>query len=181
MSGYQVLISYAVSWWIVLFMVLPHKADAPAQPGLGHVPSAPENPQIRKKLWWTTWLAIIPTVALYLVIVYSAQAQEDMYRAKGCKPVAAETRASVAAVDGVGASGKQVRAATMNQNTILSTKQIDVPLAIPTEGYLSGARNVDLSETHAKMGQLGITDKGDALLNGQPIVRKEEPLPNCEE
>jgi predicted secreted protein len=63
MTWLQMIIAYSVAWWLVFFMVLPFGAAAPKTPGKGHVPSAPERPNIKKKAWITTGLAVIPVLA----------------------------------------------------------------------------------------------------------------------
>ena len=62
MTWLQMLIAYSVVWWLVFFMVLPFGVKTPEIPGKGHAPSAPERPNIKKKVWITTGLALIPVL-----------------------------------------------------------------------------------------------------------------------
>ena len=62
MTWLQMIIAYSVAWWLVFFMVLPFGVQPPKTPGKGHAPSAPERPNIKKKAWITTVLAVIPVL-----------------------------------------------------------------------------------------------------------------------
>ncbi|MFZ4125215.1 MAG: DUF1467 family protein [Rickettsiales bacterium] len=62
MTLFQMFLAYAVAWWIVLFMVLPFGAQAPAQPDKGHAQSAPARFDFKKKAKITSILAIIPVL-----------------------------------------------------------------------------------------------------------------------
>jgi predicted secreted protein len=66
MTWLELGITYAVWWWLVLFMVLPFGAAPEAQPTQGHARSAPARLNLRKKLKRTTLLALIPTACFYL-------------------------------------------------------------------------------------------------------------------
>jgi predicted secreted protein len=59
---------YVLSWWIVLFCVLP-LGIRPAREGhLGHDAGAPANPWIGRRLLLTSLIAGIVTGAVYLFI-----------------------------------------------------------------------------------------------------------------
>ena len=59
---------FALTWWMVLFAVLPFGVKTPDAPGYGHDPGAPEKPMIKQKLLITTLLAIIITgIIVYLI------------------------------------------------------------------------------------------------------------------
>jgi predicted secreted protein len=47
---------FFVIWWIVLFMVLPFGIHIEENPRKGFAPSAPKNPNLRKKFFITTVL-----------------------------------------------------------------------------------------------------------------------------
>ena len=59
---------YIVTWWVVLFTVLPWGANPPANPQPGHATSAPEKPRLLLKFAITTVLAGIVFGALYWFI-----------------------------------------------------------------------------------------------------------------
>lgn len=56
---------YIVTWWVVLFTVLPWGAHPPANPEPGHATSAPEKPRLLLKFAVTTVIAGIVFAAIY--------------------------------------------------------------------------------------------------------------------
>ncbi len=68
MSNFEFIISYAVIWWLVLFMVLPVGIRTPKTARAGHSTGAPEKPRLRRKLVVTTVLAFPATMLLDWVI-----------------------------------------------------------------------------------------------------------------
>lgn len=187
MTIFEFAVTYAVCWWLVLFMVLPHQADAAKNPEVGHAPSAPARPQLGKKARWTTLLAFIPAIALYFV-VEAAHAEETIYHAgSGCKPLAATSASDVNARDGYSTGGKKVKPATLESKTILGDKDsYDIPLRIPTQGYIDPAgtpvgRNVDLSQSFVGVGDLNVKNDGGISLNGKPIAPQEVYPEGCEQ
>ena len=183
MTVFEFAVTYVVCWWLVLFMVLPQGADAPTQPGLGHAPSAPANPKLGKKMRWTTLLAIIPAMAMYFVV--DAVHAETMYHAgSGCKPLASVNSDDVNAKDGFGTHGKTVKSANLEQNTIYSKNGVDVPLWIPSEKYIDptgtpAGRNVDLSQTYIRAGNINVKNDGTTTLDGKSITPQEVYPEGC--
>jgi predicted secreted protein len=59
---------YIVTWWVVLFTVLPWGAHPPANPEPGHATSAPEKPRLLLKFAVTTVVAGIVFAAIYWFI-----------------------------------------------------------------------------------------------------------------
>jgi predicted secreted protein len=57
----QLVILFAVSWWIVLFMVLPWGVRPDETPVAGTVESAPARPRLALKFAITTFLAVLLT------------------------------------------------------------------------------------------------------------------------
>jgi predicted secreted protein len=70
MDWFSIFIIYVMSWWVVLFMVLPVGVRVPEAPEAGHDPGAPENPRIKEKMIATTLLAI-PATGLVYAFVHS--------------------------------------------------------------------------------------------------------------
>ena len=194
MTPFEYAITYILSWWMVLFMVLPHRADAPAKPEVGHAPSAPANPMLKKKFLWTTLLAIIPTLLLGLII-REAQAEETIYHAgTHCKTTNYKPNTDISTKDGVGAGGKAIKPATMNPSNVMGNMDhIDIPLEIPSAGYINRGNsnaaagsntnpyNADLSQSFIQAGRIEVNKDGSTTLNGQSIT-PSEPLPEgCNE
>ena len=178
MTGVEFVVTYAVCWWLVLFMVLPHRAEAPETPGLGHARSAPENPRILKKVGITTLLAFIPAIAMYF-LVGSAYAADTIYHAGGgCKPLEAyQPSADVNAKDGFGVGENKVKPATLDGQNFLGDKNaFDIPLEIPSNDYnKSGNNTADLSQSFVGVGKLSVGKDGTTTLNDKPITGQSIP------
>lgn len=180
MSLVLIAVTYITCWWLVLFMVLPHQADAPKTPGLGHAPSAPANPQIGKKLRWTTLLAILPTALVYFAIGSAQAAEDEIYHASsgGCESRATTYRApaDLSAKDGQGASGKAVKPATLGgASKLVDTENLEIPIQIPSEKYLEKSNyNADMSHSFIEAGKLKVKADGTTTLNEKPIAPEPE-------
>lgn len=181
MTGLQIFLTYAVSWWMVLFMVLPHRATPPATPGPGHATGAPEYPQIRRKLLWTTAFAVIPTVLIYFGIGFlmSAQAADDIYHAggkKGCEYGVYHTPADINAVDGTGPDGKTVTPATIGGGA--AAEDISVDLAINGDNYVKQPTpptgSVTSPNSYLGLGKVTVKPDGSATLNGKTLTPRSD-------
>jgi len=62
------IVVFLITWWTVLFMVLPWGARPPEQPGEGHAPSAPERPMLLRKFLITTLISAVIFTIIYLVV-----------------------------------------------------------------------------------------------------------------
>ena len=151
MTVFEFAVTYVVCWWMVLFMVLPHQAMPVVKPAPGHAPSAPANPQIGRKIRWTTLIAIAPAVALYFIVA-AAQAETIYHAGNKCAPVNATMAADVNAQDGYSTGGKRVAPATIDSSSPLSSQDhYKLPLLIPAKTFgntspgSNGTTNVDLS------------------------------------
>ena len=104
----QFIVAYSVCWWLVLFMVLPQGVEPEKTPGLGHAPSAPAKPRLKRKIGITSLIAILPTLLIYLLAT-QAKAEEGIYHASsGCDALETYMPADdVAARDGYGVGGKK--------------------------------------------------------------------------
>ena len=70
------IVVFVILWWTVLFTVLPWGNRAPAEPELGHAPSAPRNPHLWRKFAATTAI----TVVLWLVVFAVVEAELISFR-----------------------------------------------------------------------------------------------------
>jgi predicted secreted protein len=65
---------YFVTWWIVLFAILPlgiqSHAEAGTKPEPGHDPGAPVNPNLKKKAFTTSWVAAIVTALIWATYTF---------------------------------------------------------------------------------------------------------------
>jgi len=59
---------FVITWWVVLFTMLPIGVRPPEKPGDGHAPSAPEKPMLAKKFLWTTMITIVIWGAIYWAV-----------------------------------------------------------------------------------------------------------------
>ena len=70
---------YLVTWWIVLFAILPIGVRGQHEDGdviVGNDPGAPVNPGLKRKVWWTTiaasavWLTIFTIAEFGLIDIF---------------------------------------------------------------------------------------------------------------
>ncbi len=59
---------YFIVWWLVLFTVLPWRAEPETSPEQGHAHSAPADPRLRLKFLITTAIAAIIWLVIYGLI-----------------------------------------------------------------------------------------------------------------
>ena len=69
MTWAQILVTFAVVWWLVLFMVLPFGVRPEEQPQAGHAESAPARPHLMLKFAVTTAIALALTGLFYYVAI----------------------------------------------------------------------------------------------------------------
>lgn len=71
MSITAALILFSVTWFLVLFVLLPIRLQSQAEAGHivpGTPGSAPADPMLGRKMKWTTGIAVLITLALYFTI-----------------------------------------------------------------------------------------------------------------
>lgn len=69
MNFFSYFITFAVSWWIFLFMLLPVGAAASETVEKGHAKSAPKKPMLIKKMLWATMISAIFSY-VFLFVIY---------------------------------------------------------------------------------------------------------------
>lgn len=62
------ILVYAVSWWIVLLMVLPWGATPPDHVEPGHATSAPARPRLLLKFTVTTVIAAVIWLIVFVLV-----------------------------------------------------------------------------------------------------------------
>lgn len=67
MTWFQGVVVYVVTWWIVLFAVLPFGIRPIEKGELGHAAGAPANPRLWFKAGITTAIATVIWIAFYVV------------------------------------------------------------------------------------------------------------------
>lgn len=68
MTFLTLIFTYFVTWWIVLFVTLPWGNRQPDTPEVGMMHGAPANPNIKKKMIWTTFLSFIVVGIIYACV-----------------------------------------------------------------------------------------------------------------
>ena len=68
MGWVSILATYAIVWWLVLFMVLPFGVRQIENPEPGHDPGAPARPLMLIKVAVTSGVAAILTAIIWAVI-----------------------------------------------------------------------------------------------------------------
>lgn len=87
MSWYEMLITYVIAWWLIIFMVLPWGAVPEEAPEPGHDPGAPARPRMVVKCLVTTVLAAFLTGGIYLAVEHRLV---DFHPPPGSIPAAGE-------------------------------------------------------------------------------------------
>ena len=180
----QIIVAYSVCWWLMLFMVLPHQVAPVKNPQTGNAPSAPANPQIRKKCIWATLLAVLPTLLIYFVATNAKAADEAIYHASshGCHASATYRPSSDLAIRDAAADSKVASADLPGTGSDLYTGDINIPIEIPSANYTNPAtHNVDLSQSFIDAGRVTVTKRGNTLLNGKPISDNGFNTGDCSE
>ena len=71
MNFATVILVFAIVWWLVFFAALPIgvRAQNETDEGItkGTVPSAPSNPNLKKKAFYTTLVAVVITIGYYFL------------------------------------------------------------------------------------------------------------------
>lgn len=62
------IVVYLITWWTVLFAVLPWGNRPPDQPAEGHATSAPANPRLLRKFIITTLISAIVFAIIFVVV-----------------------------------------------------------------------------------------------------------------
>ncbi|SEA76741.1 DUF1467 family protein [Rubrimonas cliftonensis] len=81
MSFTSALVLYAVTWFIVLLMLLPIGVRSQEEAGdvaPGTPAGAPETPMIGRKMLWATGVAAVVWAVVYCVIVFGVITREDI-------------------------------------------------------------------------------------------------------
>lgn len=177
MTFAQGIVAYAVCWWLVLFMLLPMGVRVSDHPAAGHAPSAPENPQLRRKFRLATLLALLPTALIYFLST-SARAEDSIYhaRSKACgAKVAYHTPEGVALAPPAAGAGKAAVAPAdlPGSASPIAADAIHLKLQLPPKNYVDTSKvNADLSTSFLDGGDLALKD-GALTRNGKPLV--DEP------
>ncbi len=81
MSFTSALVLYAVTWFIVLLMLLPVGVRSQEEAGdvaPGTPAGAPETPMIGRKMLWATGVAAIVWLAIFCVIEFRVITRDDI-------------------------------------------------------------------------------------------------------
>ena len=62
------LVLYIIIWWTVLFTMLPIGVRVPPNPDPGIATSAPERPNLGRKMLWTTGASVVVWLLIYALI-----------------------------------------------------------------------------------------------------------------
>lgn len=70
MNWFSGIVVFVIIWWMVFFCMLPVGIRHAEQNDQGHMPGAPLNPDVKKKLLWTT-LVTLPFFAGMMWLINS--------------------------------------------------------------------------------------------------------------
>ncbi|NYZ12222.1 DUF1467 family protein [Azospirillum sp. RWY-5-1] len=71
---------FVITWWVILFAVLPWGATPPDQPEEGMADSAPARPRMLMKFAVTTGISVLVWLAIYGVVASDLISFRDMAR-----------------------------------------------------------------------------------------------------
>lgn len=166
MTLFQFILAYAISWSLTLFVVLPWGVKVVEHPQPGHAPSAPENPQLKRKLLITSVLALIPVALFWLFTASPAFAESGLYHAGSGSSSSGDTEcADYQTPEGV----------DVGTNDAVPTN-IRSGISVPTADYISDQDLKDklyTSETY--IGAVDVDAKGNTRLNGKLIGNRKCP------
>ncbi len=72
------IVVYTITWWVVLFVVLPWRVTTTHKKGQGEMAGAPDNPHILYKAMWTTIITTVVFVGIYAVVASDLISFQDM-------------------------------------------------------------------------------------------------------
>ena len=68
MSIASIFVVFVISWWLILFMVLPFGVKPEQEPESGNMRGAPKNPNLKMKIIVTTIITIFFTIGYYFAV-----------------------------------------------------------------------------------------------------------------
>lgn len=160
MSLFELFLIYVVSWWMVLFMVLPWGVRMAEKPAAGHAHSAPTNPRIRRKLLQTSVIALIVPILAYGI--NEARAESGVYTTKtegqssDCVPADLTADASVNATDTDATLGGSSNADMGVVPTYLDGRTDQYTNNPQLDRLGAGIISVGVAETNTKTGEVRI-------------------------
>ncbi len=160
MSFFELFMIYAVSWWMVLFMVLPWGVRMAEKPSPGHAASAPVNARIRRKLLITSVIALIVPILAYGIS--EARAESGIYTTKtdgkgsDCIPADVTADASINATDSDATLGGSSNADMGIVPTYLDGRTDQYSNNEQLDRLGAGVINVGVAETDTKTGEVRI-------------------------
>lgn len=157
MSLFELFLIYTVSWWMVLFMVLPWGVKIAAKPAPGHAASAPVNAHLKRKLIITSILALF--VPLIAYGVSEARAASGIYHAGSdecTQPADVNADSMVEAMDSNATIGGSSNADMGIVPTYLDAPATDYSNNGQLDRLGAGVVNVGVAQTDTKTGEVRI-------------------------
>lgn len=72
------VVVYVITWWVVLFAVLPWRVTPANQKVEGAMAGAPDNPHILYKVLWTTIISTVVFLGIYALVASNLISFQDM-------------------------------------------------------------------------------------------------------
>lgn len=69
---------FVITWWVVLFAVLPWGASPPEEVEAGHAPSAPARPRLLLKMAVTTGITCVVWLGIYALVQFDLISFREM-------------------------------------------------------------------------------------------------------
>lgn len=78
MGWFSAVVLYIVTWWMVFYIALTIRVKVPEEQSQGHATSAPQKPNIKKRILLTSLVTFIPWGIIVLLI--SQGFLEDLFQ-----------------------------------------------------------------------------------------------------
>ena len=183
MGWLEVIFTFFLTWWIVIFMVLPLGVQREEAPALGHDHGAPKNANFKYKAKLTTILSLLITFLIYCLTSFGLFSLREIFAAepekhtlidhKLCERVLAREKNTPPAdyIAGEDVKGQPVVEADLAPQIEIDTDNMTFEITVDAAHYL-GLQTPAGVETTGTIGQIIYKNKA-FYWNDQPLTSEQ--------